>query len=66
MSRQILAGACLLAAAAAPLAAQGADSLVSAPISNVRYEVRAETSSFTTTFRKHTGLTPTAYRRTLE
>ena len=26
----------------------------------------SETSSFTTTFRKHTGLTPTAYRRTLE
>jgi AraC family transcriptional regulator len=26
----------------------------------------SETSSFTTTFRKHTGLTPTAYRRGLE
>jgi len=26
----------------------------------------SETSSFTTTFRKHTGLTPTAYRRSLE
>lgn len=26
----------------------------------------SDTSSFTTTFRKHTGLTPTAYRRTLE
>ena len=25
----------------------------------------SETSSFTTTFRKHTGLTPTAYRRGL-
>jgi AraC family transcriptional regulator len=26
----------------------------------------SDTSSFTTTFRKHTGLTPTAYRRNLE
>jgi AraC family transcriptional regulator len=26
----------------------------------------SETSSFTTTFRKHTGLTPTAYRRSLD
>jgi methylphosphotriester-DNA--protein-cysteine methyltransferase len=26
----------------------------------------SETSSFTTTFRKHAGLTPTAYRRSLE
>jgi len=26
----------------------------------------SETSSFTTTFRKHTGLTPTAYRRALD
>jgi AraC family transcriptional regulator len=25
----------------------------------------SETSSFTTTFRKHTGLTPTAFRRNL-
>jgi AraC family transcriptional regulator len=25
----------------------------------------SETSSFTTTFRKHTGLTPTAYRQSL-
>ena len=31
----------------------------------VRYEVRAETSSFTTSFRRAVGITPSDYRRAL-